>query len=46
MSNNYNKENDKNYNNYNRPSVTINNMNYNLNLYEPKIYVSTLNNEN
>ena len=46
MSNNYNKENDKNYNNYNRPSVTINNMNYNLNLYEPKIYVSTLNDEN
>ena len=43
---NFNKENDKNYNNYNnRPSLTINNMNYNLNLYEPKIYLSTLNNE-
>ena len=30
---NFNKENDKNYNNYNnRPSLTINNMNYNLNV--------------
>ena len=51
-SNNMSRENDNNnfsYHRYNRPSVTINNMNYNLNLYEPKIYVSTistLNHEN
>ena len=40
-----NNENDKNYINYNRPSITINSMNYNLNLYEPKIYLSTLFND-
>ena len=41
-----NKENDKNNSNYYNPSLTINNMNYNLNVYEPKIYYSTINNEN
>ena len=45
IDNNFNKENDKNSLNYN-PSVTINNMNYNLNLYQPKIYLSTLYSEN
>ena len=41
INNNLN-ENDKNCINYNPPSITINNTNYNLNLYEPKIYLSTL----
>ena len=38
------KENDKNYNN--QPLVTINNMNYNFNLYEPKIHLSAFHTDN
>ena len=37
-----NKENDKNSANYYHPSITINNMNYNLNIFEPRIFLSTL----